>query len=163
METHVCRDGPPYSVGCTHWSSAAFQRKAVVKKKYWGIVLLAVIAFGITYEGIQQKRPVETAVPPDPSEAKVTFIELGSVNCIPCRAMQPVMKALEEKFRGQIRVVFYDVWEDEKPARAYGIRVIPTQVFLDDKGSEFHRHEGFYPLDQIVELLMARGLKPLED
>jgi hypothetical protein len=28
---------------------------------------------------------------------KVTFVELGSVNCIPCRMMQPVMKAIEGK------------------------------------------------------------------
>ncbi|HPK53691.1 MAG TPA: hypothetical protein PK114_04470, partial [Smithellaceae bacterium] len=26
------------------------------------------------------------------SSAAVTFVEIGSVNCIPCRAMQPIMK-----------------------------------------------------------------------
>jgi thiol-disulfide isomerase/thioredoxin len=31
---------------------------------------------------------------------KVTFIELGSVNCIPCKQMQPVMKSIEEKYGG---------------------------------------------------------------
>ena len=30
---------------------------------------------------------------------KVTFVELGSVNCIPCKQMQPVMKAIEEKYK----------------------------------------------------------------
>lgn len=29
---------------------------------------------------------------------KVKFIELGSVNCIPCKMMQPVMKAIEERY-----------------------------------------------------------------
>lgn len=29
---------------------------------------------------------------------KVTFVELGSVNCIPCKQMVPVMKAIEEKY-----------------------------------------------------------------
>jgi thioredoxin 1 len=28
----------------------------------------------------------------------VTFVEFGSVKCIPCRQMQPVMKAIEEKY-----------------------------------------------------------------
>ena len=29
---------------------------------------------------------------------KVTFIELGSVRCIPCQQMQPVMKSLKKKY-----------------------------------------------------------------
>ena len=44
---------------------------------------------------------------------KVTFIELGSVNCIPCKMMQPIMKEIEAEYRGQVRVVFYDVWTKE--------------------------------------------------
>ena len=43
-------------------------------------------------------------------KSKVTFVELGSVNCIPCKKMQPVMKAIEEKYGEQISVIFYDVW-----------------------------------------------------
>ncbi|UCF86051.1 MAG: hypothetical protein JSV50_10580, partial [Desulfobacteraceae bacterium] len=31
------------------------------------------------------------------SSYKVTFIELGSVNCIPCKKMQPIMKQIEEE------------------------------------------------------------------
>ncbi len=92
------------------------------------------------------------------TKAKVTFVELGSVNCIPCKAMQPVMKDLEEEFGEQIEIVFYDVWKDNTPARQYGIRVIPTQVFLDESGQEFHRHEGFYPKEEIEKLLLARNL-----
>ena len=39
----------------------------------------------------------------------VTFIELGSVNCIPCKMMQPVMKNIEKKYGSQVKVIFYDV------------------------------------------------------
>jgi len=92
--------------------------------------------------------------------AKVTFIELGSVNCIPCKAMQPVMKAIEEKYNEQVNVIFYDVWEDESWAEKYKIRVIPTQVFLDSTGTEFHRHEGFYAQDKIEKLLADKGVTP---
>ncbi|HNX97437.1 MAG TPA: thioredoxin, partial [Candidatus Aminicenantes bacterium] len=28
----------------------------------------------------------------------VTFVELGSVKCIPCKMMQPVMKAIEQEY-----------------------------------------------------------------
>ncbi|HPR89370.1 MAG TPA: thioredoxin family protein [bacterium] len=95
------------------------------------------------------------------SQAKITFIELGSVNCIPCKAMQPVMKAIEERYGDQIEVIFYDVWkaEQKKYAQEYHIRLIPTQVFLDAKGKEIFRHEGFFPETEIDALLQSHGLK----
>ena len=95
------------------------------------------------------------------TKPKVTFIELGSVNCIPCKAMQPVMKAIEEKYGDQVKVVFYDVWTKEQRhyADKYRIKLIPTQVFLDESGKEFHRHEGFYPENEIDKVLQSKGLK----
>ena len=92
-------------------------------------------------------------------DAKVTFIELGSVNCIPCRQMQPIMKSIEEKYKGKVKVIFHDVWKDKKPAQQYGIQLIPTQVFLDENGKEFFRHEGFFPEDEIDKLLSSKGLE----
>lgn len=91
---------------------------------------------------------------------KVTFVELGSVNCIPCKQMQPVMKAIEEKYGDQINVIFYDVWKEDqkKYSKQYGIKLIPTQVFLDANGKEFHRHEGFYPEAEIDKILQGKGL-----
>ena len=97
------------------------------------------------------------------TNAKVTFVELGSVNCIPCKQMQPVMKAVEEKYGDQIEVIFYDVWEPDqkKYADQYLISLIPTQVFLDENGKEFHRHQGFYPETEIDKILQSKGLTPL--
>ncbi len=94
---------------------------------------------------------------------KVTFVELGSVNCIPCKQMQPVMKAVEKKYGEQLKVVFHDVWKEEnkKYAEQYKIQLIPTQVFLDENGKEFFRHQGFYPEKEIDKLLQKKGLKPL--
>jgi len=102
----------------------------------------------------ESKSKVEQTV-----EAKITFIELGSVNCIPCKQMQPVMKSIEEKYKGQVKVIFYDVWKDKKPAEQYGIRLIPTQVFLDENGKEILRHEGFFPEAEIDKFLQSKGLK----
>ena len=97
------------------------------------------------------------------SKPKVTFVELGSVNCIPCKKMQPVMKAIESKYGELVKVIFYDVWTNEgKPyAEQYAIRLIPTQVFLDENGKEFFRHEGFYPETEIAKLLQTKGVNPV--
>ena len=94
----------------------------------------------------------------------ITFVELGSVNCIPCKKMQPVMKAIEEKYGEQIEVIFYDVWKPEqrKYAEEYGIRLIPTQVFLNKEGKELFRHEGFFPEEAIDQFLQEQGLSPKE-
>jgi len=92
---------------------------------------------------------------------KVTFVELGSNSCIPCKEMRPVMDAIRREFGDQINVVFYDVWKDDAPAKQYGIQYIPTQVFLDEKGVEFHRHVGFYPQADIEALLLQQGLHKL--
>jgi thioredoxin 1 len=94
----------------------------------------------------------------DSVKYKIEFVELGSVNCIPCKKMQPVMKSIEEKYKGLVKVTFHDVWKDEAPAKKYGIDLIPTQVFLDDKGKEIMRHEGFYPEDEIDKFLQSQGV-----
>lgn len=122
---------------------------------------LVIAAFGIASSIAQEKKSV-TAEKNALHEKKplVTFVELGSVKCIPCRQMQPVMKAIEKKYGDQVKVVFYDVWQPEQRSYAeqYGIKLIPTQVFLDKEGKEFSRHEGFYPEGEIHKLLQKRGL-----
>jgi thioredoxin 1 len=92
---------------------------------------------------------------------KVTFIELGSVNCIPCKMMQPVMKKVREKYGAQVKVVFYDVWtdRDSKYAQQYKIRAIPTQVFLDANGKEYSRHEGYFPFEELEKVLKRKGVQ----
>ena len=92
----------------------------------------------------------------------VTFIELGSVNCVPCKAMQPVMEEVRKKYGGRVSVLFHDVWtkEGEPYGKSYRIRAIPTQVFLDKDGKEYYRHEGFLPFDDIVPILSRGGAKP---
>ncbi|MFA7288176.1 MAG: thioredoxin family protein [Melioribacteraceae bacterium] len=94
---------------------------------------------------------------------KITFVELGSDNCIPCKMMQPIMKSIEKKYGESVKVIFYDVWKDAgKPyAKKYGIKLIPTQVFLDASGKELMRHEGFFPEAEIDKFLLSQGLKTI--
>lgn len=92
----------------------------------------------------------------------VTFVELDSVNCVPCRAMQPVMDEIKARFPGKVEVLFYDVWtkEGQPYGRHFGIRLIPTQVFLDKDGKEYYRHEGFLALEEVLKALERGGVKP---
>jgi thioredoxin 1 len=89
---------------------------------------------------------------------KVTFIELGSVNCMPCKMMKPVMEKVEENYKN-VEVVFYDVWTDEgRPyGEKYGVKVIPTQIFLDENGEEYYRHEGYFDYEALSKILVQKG------
>jgi thioredoxin 1 len=93
-------------------------------------------------------------------EAKITFLELGSVTCIPCKKMQPIMKSIETRYAGQVKVIFHDVMKDRSKSQEYGIKLIPTQVFLDSSGKELMRHEGFFAEEEIDKFLKAQGLSP---
>lgn len=124
---------------------------------------LAVLVLVVSLGSISAQEAGTKVLERSPTEAKtiVTFIELGSVNCIPCKAMRPVMTDIETSYKGKVKVLFYDVWtnEGEPYGRKFGIRVIPTQVFLDEDGKEFYRHEGFFLASDIKKMLAKHGVK----
>jgi thioredoxin 1 len=92
------------------------------------------------------------------AEGKIVMLELGSEGCIPCEQMKPVMAKLSDTYKGKLEVIFVDVKKDHDAARKYKVYMIPVQVFLDKSGSEFHRHVGFYPYEEIVAMLKKKGL-----
>jgi thioredoxin 1 len=91
----------------------------------------------------------------------VTFVELGSDRCIPCIKMREIMNEIEDRYGEQVCIVFYDVWtpDGEPYARQFGIRVIPTQVFLDAKGQEYFRHEGYFPITEVAKILDLKAVR----
>lgn len=130
-----------------------------MKKMLHGASMVLALAFLLA--GCTKSASTQPADGGPESGVLVTFVELGSVNCIPCRMMQPIMRDIESTYRGQVRVVFHDVWTEEgKPyVKKYGIRAIPTQVFLDAKGAEYFRHEGFFSKEKLTEILRVKGVK----
>ena len=79
------------------------------------------------------------------------LIDLGADKCIPCKMMAPILDELEHEYADQFTVTFYDVWKNKEHAKQYGIRSIPTQLFLDPAGKELFRHEGFFSKDDILK------------
>ena len=125
-------------------------------KKSLFLLLFSIITLVCLTQEIQQD---STAV----IKPKITFLELGSLTCIPCQQMEKVMASISEKYGDQIEVIFHDVRKENKIAAKYKIKMIPTQVFLDETGKEIHRHVGFYPEEQINEFLQKQGLKIIPD
>jgi thioredoxin 1 len=92
------------------------------------------------------------------AEGKFVMLELGSVGCIPCEQMKPVMARLSDTYNGKLDVIFIDVKKDRDTARRFGVYMIPVQVFLDRTGKEFHRHVGFYSYEEIAPVLKKAGI-----
>jgi thioredoxin 1 len=55
--------------------------------------------------------------------------------------------------------MFIDVWENPKAGDPYGIKLIPTQIFLDAKGKELFRHEGFFSKEDILAKWKELGIE----
>ena len=91
-------------------------------------------------------------------EGKIVMLELGSVGCVPCEQMKAVMEKLKTNYKGKLEVFFVDVQKDRDTGRKFGVFAIPTQVFLDKNGKEFHRHMGFYAYEEIEPVLKKAGL-----
>ena len=78
------------------------------------------------------------------------LIDLGSTTCVPCRMMTEELDLLDSLTGEELEVRFIDVNESPDEASEYGIRLIPTQIFVSETGSELFRHEGFISCDDMI-------------
>ncbi len=89
---------------------------------------------------------------------RVTMIDLGATECVPCKMMAPILEELKKEYEGRADIIFIDVWKDPDKAKKFGIRAIPTQIFFDTEGKEFYRHTGFMDKKRIVDILSRMGV-----
>jgi thioredoxin 1 len=85
------------------------------------------------------------------------LIDVGADKCIPCIKMAPLLEQLKVDFSGQLEVVFIDAWKHRDEAANYGVRMIPTQIFFAENGSELFRHTGFYAREDILQKWQELG------
>jgi thioredoxin 1 len=87
------------------------------------------------------------------------LVDLGSTTCVPCKMMAPILEELRREYQGQLAVDVIDVRTNRAAAELYGIRVIPTQIFIDAMGKERFRHEGFMAKGVILAKWSELGVK----
>lgn len=127
------------------------------------IGIIAVLAiFGAVRSQLFSTQSDTLASSPKPvmntTPGKVTMIDLGATECIPCKMMAPVIEELKKEYAGRAEIIFIDVWKNPAQAKKYGIRAIPTQIFFDQDGREVHRNTGFMDKKRIVEVLTRLGV-----
>ena len=117
-------------------------------------VAIAVIALIAAKGGPRE----QLSQPPQTAAGIPTLVELGSLTCVPCKMMEEVLDELRSGYADRLNVQFVNVHADPETARAYGIRVIPTQVFLDAQGDEIYRHQGYFPTEDILKAFSENGV-----
>lgn len=87
------------------------------------------------------------------------LLDLGADKCIPCKMMVSVLDGLKKDYKGKLTVDFIDVWKNSSASAKYKIKLIPTQIFYDNKGKEVFRHEGYFSKEDIVAAFKKNGIK----
>ena len=110
----------------------------------------------------EKPKPAGDATPATGGKQLPKVLDLGSVGCIPCEKMKPILAELKTELKGKVDVEFTDIAVDAAAADKYGIQTIPTQIFFDASGKEVTRHIGFMPKADILAQLKQMGVKGLQ-
>lgn len=94
-------------------------------------------------------------------DAKISFYEFGSVGCIPCERMKVVTDSLTTLYPKDMEFKFVNtkMVVNRKLVRKHKIKMIPTQVILDEKGKEIYRHQGYIPFDKLNKVITEFGVE----
>lgn len=125
------------------------------------LVSMVAVTIVLSVQGISLGTEASSGVPEVPVKGKVTMVDIGAKECIPCKMMAPIMEELEKEYHetGRAAILFIDVWKNKEQGRRFGLRAIPTQIFYDKDGKEVYRHEGFMDKKEIVSRLEMLGVK----
>jgi len=100
-----------------------------------------------------------SAAAAEPAATLPRMVDLGAGKCIPCKKMAPILEELSHTYEDVFEVEFIDVWKNPSAAKEWGIRVIPTQVFIDAAGTERFRHQGFMAREAILAKWTELGVE----
>ena len=81
------------------------------------------------------------------------MLQFGKSWCPRCKSTKPILENVARSYSGKALIVPVDVEVNKDMVRAFGIRLIPTQIFLMPDRTEFFRHEGILQEQQIADIL----------
>lgn len=88
---------------------------------------------------------------------KAMLLEFGSTSCASCVEMGKRLRKVKDE-HPQAHVYFIEVYNDQQAMRNYGIQMIPTQVYLNEKGEEIDRHVGVLNYEQLLAKLKVEKI-----
>lgn len=79
---------------------------------------------------------------------KLVIVDLWAEWCVPCRAMEPVIKELDSANKEKVKIAKINVDENPELATELSVMSIPALLFFKN-GKEVHRITGHNPADYI--------------
>ncbi|MFH1118131.1 MAG: thioredoxin family protein [Pseudomonadota bacterium] len=94
------------------------------------------------------------------SQRVPVLLEFGRGWCKPCKYMKPILDDISRVYAGKAVVTAVEMDANADLVRSFGIRMMPTQIFLAPDGKEFFRHEGILEREQIAQIFSRMGVAP---
>ena len=85
------------------------------------------------------------------------MLEFGSDKCMSCQQMGQLLYKIKQK-HPEAMIYFVDIYQDMPAARKFGIRMIPTQKFLDKEGQVIDTHIGLLKQEIVEKKLHSMGV-----
>ena len=85
---------------------------------------------------------------------KPIVLDFWATWCGPCKRIAPIIEALAADYEGQVHIGKCDVEEDEDLAMRFGVRNVPTILFIKN-GEVVDRHVGIAPRPALEEKIRA--------
>lgn len=79
-------------------------------------------------------------------------LDFSATWCGPCKKIAPIISELAEEYAGKVVVGKCDVDENEELTSKYGIRNVPTVLFIKN-GEIVNKHVGAAPKSEFVKLI----------
>jgi thioredoxin 1 len=131
-------------------------------KKIVLILLTTVSIINADWFGDNTKKSPMLAISPfsvfkDKIGKEPLMIEFGSTSCHSCQIMGRTLYKMKQKYPN-INIYFIDIYEDKEVAEQFGIKMIPTQKYLDKNGQVIDTHIGVIEFHKLEKKLQALGI-----
>lgn len=85
------------------------------------------------------------------------MLEFGSTSCHSCVVMGKILYNIKQQ-NPKSNIYFIDIYKDTDVAKAYGVMMIPTQVYLDSEGNVVEKHIGTIKEEELTKKLQEMGI-----
>jgi len=125
------------------------------------LFVLFLTVFGFSSVNALAKEPMLKATAFSQIKHKIgkepIMMEFGATSCHSCQEMGRILYKIKEKYP-QANIYFINIYEDKDTAKAFKIRMIPTQKYLDKDGTVVDTHMGGIEQDELEEKLKHLGV-----